>query len=90
MWFNALMEQPTSPQALDPEEVIVQNLTTTTSRKAEVQRIKTVLNTQSAAKVLKALGHPGYGENYAARCLDAWEALEGNSLHSIVYGTWLR
>lgn len=61
------------------------NTQTQMPRQQVVQIVKR-LQTTSAARVLSALGHPGYSEAWAARVLLDWIEM-GGSLHPIVYAT---
>jgi hypothetical protein len=51
--------------------------TTQTERAQEIQRIRRTLNTTSDARVLNALGHPGYSDKYAGQILNAWAYATG-------------
>lgn len=61
------------------------DLTTSAGRTSEVIRIMHKLDTTSADKVLSALGHPGYGDEYASKVLYEWQRNPGQSLHAVVY-----
>lgn len=63
------------------------DLSTTAGRTSEVVRIMHKLNTTNSARVLEALGHPGYGKAFAGKALVIWQANPGMSLHQVVYGT---
>lgn len=62
------------------------HFTTKTAKLHEVVRIRVKLDTNSDARVLSALGHPGYGEEYSSKVLDWWLNTDTQSLHQIVYG----
>ncbi len=51
--------------------------TTQAERAQEIQRIRRTLNTTSNARVLNALGHPGYSDRYAGQILNAWVSATG-------------
>jgi len=58
------------------------------SRTAEVARISAALDVagqSTSARILSALGHPGYGEQYAQVVLREWQGNPDRSLHAIVY-----
>ena len=58
------------------------------NRYAEVTRISEALDVagqSTNARILSALGHPGYGEKYAEIVLREWQENPDRSLHAIVY-----
>jgi len=64
------------------------DMDTVIKRTAEVARISAALDVagqSTATRILAALGHPGYGEQYAAVVLRDWQGNPGQSLHAIVY-----
>ncbi len=54
-------------------------------KKAGIESIFKALKTTDPAKVLAAMGHPGYGSGYANSVLKEY-VKTGKSLHEIVYG----
>ena len=66
------------------------DLNTSAGRTSEVIRLRHRLaelgRSHSAAAILSALGHPGYGSKFAAKALLAWQENAGLSLHQVVYG----
>lgn len=53
----------------------------------EVARIRAKFPRWSAAKVLSAIGHPGYSAKYAGQVLDAIQRT-GYSAHQVIYNGW--
>jgi len=63
----------------------MQELNTTAQRATEVARIAKALKTRSHARVLSALGHPGYSEEFARQAISSWVRQPGLSMHGVLY-----
>ena len=60
------------------------DIETTDSRADEIRRIKAIVG-DSSAKVLSAMGHPGYGETFALGVLTRWVFNPTRDLHTLCY-----
>jgi hypothetical protein len=60
----------------------------------EVLRVKANITSRggvpTSRQVLSAMGHPGYGEAFAARTIDAWVNTPMSTLHSLCLGGFTR
>ena len=54
-------------------------------REAELTRLATQLSVPTNENILSALGHPGYGEEFAEATLRIWSTNAEINLHEAVY-----